>query len=480
MNNFLTADEFAQATGGIWLEQPAQPITGVSIDTREDLAGKMFLALRGEKADGHEYMDAARKAGAVAVMIEKKECQCPGVARLLVPNVQSALTAAAAAWRNILRCHCVAITGSAGKTTTRRLIAAALEVFGATHASPKSFNNHLGVPLSILSAPRDTKFLVLEIGMNHPGEIEPLARLARPEVAMIVNSGSAHLGGLGSREAIALEKCAISRGLETSGTFVIHGDSPGLIDLAMQQRRPAGGLLILFGQGGRCLWKLFSREVASDGSQRVVVQGPAYGGGCKISFTLKLPGLHNAINATGAIAAVTALGLDAQKAADAMAGVEPSEGRMVRERIGNIDIYNDSYNANPEAMLASIAAFAEVSTTATRRVVALGDMHELGEQSQALHHMVGERLATAFSGNPPEIVITSGPLSGEIARALKAAAPQVQVEMVTDLVAQAPRLAALLRDGDALLIKGSRASSMERLLQAIRLEKSPAKSAKTS
>ena len=463
MNNFLTADEFAQATGGTWLEQPAQPIIGVSIDTREDLAGKMFLALRGEKADGHEYMDAARKAGAIAVMIEKKECQCPGVARLLVPNVQSALIAAAAAWRNILRCHCVAITGSAGKTTTRRLIAAALEVFGATHASPKSFNNHLGVPLSILSAPRDTKFLVLEIGMNHPGEIEPLARLARPEVAMIVNSGSAHLGGLGSREAIAMEKCAISRGLETSGTFVIHGDSPGLIDIAMQQRRPAGGLLILFGQGGRCLWKLFSREVASDGSQRVVVQGPAYGGGCKIPFTLKLPGLHNAINATGAIAAV-----------------KPSEGRMVRERIGNIDIYNDSYNANPEAMLASIAAFAEVSTAATRRVVALGDMHELGEQSQALHHMVGERLTTAFSGNPPEIVITSGSLSGEIARALKALAPQVQVEMVTDLVAQAPRLAALLRDGDALLIKGSRASSMELLLQAIRLEKSPAKSAKTS
>jgi UDP-N-acetylmuramoyl-tripeptide--D-alanyl-D-alanine ligase len=177
---------------------------------------------------------------------------------------------------------------------------------------------------------------------------------------------------------------------------------------------------------------------------------------------------------------VTALGLDAQKAADAMAGVLPSDGRMVRECVGAIDIYNDSYNANPEAMLASIAAFAEVSTTATRRVVALGDMHELGEQSQSLHHMVGERLATAFSGNPPEIVITSGPLSGEIARALKAAAPQVQVEMVTDLVAQAPRLAALLRDGDALLIKGSRASSMERLLQAIRLEKSPAKSAKTS
>ena len=480
MSDFLTAQEFAQATGGTWLEQPTQSITGVAIDTREDLAGKIFLALRGEKADGHAYLNAAKNAGAAAVMIEKKDCECPGIARLLVPNVQSALTAAAAAWRQKLRCHCVAITGSAGKTTTRRLIATALEVFGSTHASPKSFNNHLGVPLTILSAPLGTKFLVVEIGMNHPGEIEPLSRLARPEVAMIVNSGSAHLGGLGSRDAIALEKCAIARGLDTSGTFVIHGDSPGLVDLALKERRPAGGLLQLFGQGGRCLWKLFSREVNGDGSQNIVVQGPAYGGGRKISFTMRLPGLHNALNATGAFAAIAALGLDPALATNAMGAVEAADGRMVRERVGQFDIYNDSYNANPEAMLASIGSFAEMTVMATRRVVALGDMHELGEQSQALHHMVGERLATAFSGNPPEIIMTCGPLSAEIARAAKALQPQVQVEMINDLTIEAPRLAALLRDGDALLIKGSRASSMERLLEAIRGENSRAKSAKTS
>jgi len=163
-----------------------------------------------------------------------------------------------------------------------------------------------------------------------------------------------------------------------------------------------------------------------------------------------------------------------------MGAVEATDGRMVRERVGMIDIYNDSYNANPEAMLASIGAFAEVTTTAKRRVLALGDMHELGEQSQALHAMVGEKIATAFSGNPPEIVITCGPLSAEIARAVKALAPRVQVEMVNDLSTQAPRLAALLHAGDALLIKGSRASSMERLLEAIRGENSRAKSAKTS
>ena len=153
---------------------------------------------------------------------------------------------------------------------------------------------------------------------------------------------------------------------------------------------------------------------------------------------------------------------------------------MVRERVGKIYIYNDSYNANPEAMLASIGSFAEMTVMATRRVVALGDMHELGEQSQALHHMVGERLATAFRGNPPEIIMTCGPLSAEIARVAKALQPQVHVEMISDLTVEAPRLAALLRDGDALLIKGSRASSMERLLEAIRGENSRAKSAKTS
>ncbi|MCE9620242.1 MAG: UDP-N-acetylmuramoyl-tripeptide--D-alanyl-D-alanine ligase [Planctomycetes bacterium] len=476
MKDFLTPEEFASATGGKWLDPAPASIGGVAIDTRGDLTGKMFLALRGEKSDGHAYLDAAKKSGAEAAMIERRECTCDGLPRLLVADVQAALTAAAVAWRKKLRCRTVAITGSAGKTTTRRLLAAAFEPFGLTHSSPKSFNNHLGVPLTILSAPRDTKFLAVEIGMNHAGEIEPLAKLTRPEIALIVNSGSTHLGGLGSREAIAREKCAIARGLDTSGIFVIHGDSPGLTEIARTERLPAGGVLQLFGQGGMCLWRLRSREVAADGTQKLVVQGPR----CEIRFTLRLPGHYNAINATGAIAVIGAMGLDPQRAADAMSAVVPSEGRMVRERVGQIEVYNDSYNANPEAVLAAVASFAEVSATALRRVVALGDMLELGEESRALHRMVGEKLASAFDGKPPDLLMTSGPLSAEIAQSLKASSPQAQVEMVTDLAAEAPRLARLLKDGDALLIKGSRVSGMERLLEVVRSAKSPAEIAKTS
>jgi UDP-N-acetylmuramoyl-tripeptide--D-alanyl-D-alanine ligase len=476
VSDFLTPQEFAQATGGQWLDAMPASITGVSIDTRDNLAGKMFLALRGEKSDGHDHLAGALKAGAVAAMIQRRDVACPGLPRLLVPDVQAALTAAARAWRAKLRCRCVAVTGSAGKTTTRRLLAAAFAHFGATHSSPKSFNNHLGVPLTLLSTPRDAKFLVVEIGMNHPGEIEPLARLTRPEVALIVNVGTSHLGGLGSRDAIAREKCSISRGLDTSGVFVVHGDSPGLFDVARAQSLPTGGALQLFGEGGMCLWRLHKRELLRDGSQRLLVQGPRR----EVTFTLRLPGKYNAINATGAIAVIAAMGLDPQQAADAMGQVVASESRMVRERIGAIEVFNDSYNANPDAVLAAAEAFAELAAGASRRVVALGDMLELGDEGPALHQMVGERLASVFGGNPPDLLLTSGPLAAGIARALGAARPDAAVETTQDLAADAPRLARLLEAGDAVLIKGSRSSGMERLLAAIRAEQTPAGSAKTS
>ncbi|NBX25281.1 MAG: UDP-N-acetylmuramoyl-tripeptide--D-alanyl-D-alanine ligase, partial [Planctomycetes bacterium] len=243
MSAFLSPQEIAHVTGGRWLEAPPEAVAGVGTDTRERLDGRLFVALKGERFDAHDYVAKAAEQGAAAVLVERPvPCAAP---RLLVPDALRALQAMAAAWRAKLpNAWCVAITGSAGKTTVRRLIEAVFRELGPTHASPRSFNNHLGVPLTLLSAPADTRYLVVEIGMNNPGEIEPLARMAAPRVAMVVNAGTAHLGGLGSREAIAREKSTIARGLQGAGLFVVHGDQDHLLHEAMRESLPAGGRII--------------------------------------------------------------------------------------------------------------------------------------------------------------------------------------------------------------------------------------------
>ena len=461
--SFLSPADIAAITGGRWLDTPPETLTGVGTDTRENLTGRLFVALRGERFDAHDFLEAAKKQGAAAALVER-DVPGHGLPRLLVKDVLVALQAMAAAWRQRMpNAWCVAITGSAGKTTTRRLVEAACAAIGPTHASPKSFNNHLGVPLTLLGAPMDTRFLVIEIGMNHPGEIEPLSRMAAPRVAMVMNAGTAHLGGMGSREAIAVEKCSIARGLQPAGLFVVHGDQEHLFREAVKQPMPPSGKLYGFGTRGLNAFRLRGRTQRADGTQTVQAhtpQGP-------LEFTLQLPGAHNAMNAVGALAALVSLGLPAATVAEAFATVAPADMRLVRSDIGGVAVFNDAYNANPDSVLAAVRTFAEMTEGCTRRVIALGDMLELGDEGPALHEMVGAQLAQAFAGGPPDLCIACGQLSARTAAGLRAACATANVQRSADLAADAPRLAALLRPGDALLVKGSRGSGMERLVAAI-------------
>ena len=469
---WLTSQEIADITGGRWLEAPPAQFVGVGTDTREDLSDRLFVALKGERFDAHDFLQAAQGRGATAALVER-EVPGHGLPRLLVKNALAALQAMAAAWRaRMPNAWCIAITGSAGKTTTRRLIEGACAAIGPTHASPKSFNNHLGVPLTLLAAPADTRFLVIEIGMNHPGEIEPLSRMAAPRVAMVMNAGTAHLGGLGSREAIAREKCTIARGLQPAGLFVVHGDQPHLLHEAFRESLPPGGRIHCFGTKGLCAFRLRGRIQRGDGSQEVLVDTPRG----ETAFTIRLPGEHNAMNAVGVVAALSSLGLPLGKVLEGMAKVEPSDMRLVRADIGGMAVFNDAYNANPDSVLAAVRTFAELAPAGGRRVVALGDMLELGDEGPALHAMVGRELAAAFAGGPPDLCIACGQLCAHLADALQAAAPGARIERSADLAADASRLAGLLKPGDALLVKGSRGSGMERLVAAI----SPGPEAKKS
>ena len=461
--SFLSPSEIAQITGGRWLDAPPEALIGVGTDTRDDLTGRLFVALRGERFDAHDFLEAARKQGAAAALVER-EVPGHGLPRLLVKDALAALQAMAAAWRQRMpNAWCVAITGSAGKTTTRRLVEAACAAIGPTHASPKSFNNHLGVPLTLLGAPIDTRFLVIEIGMNHPGEIAPLSRMAAPRVAMVMNAGTAHLGGMGSREAIATEKASIAQGLQPAGLLVVQGDQEHLFREAMVQPMPPSGKLYGFGTRGMNAFRLRGRTQRPDGTQLVQAhtpQGP-------LEFTLQLPGAHNAMNAVGALGALVSLGLPAATVAEAFGTVAPADMRLVRTDIGGVAVFNDAYNANPDSVLAAVRTFAEMTEGCTRRVVALGDMLELGDEGPALHEMVGGQLAQAFAGGPPDLCIACGQLSARTAAGLRAACAAANVQLSADLAADAPRLASLLRPGDALLVKGSRGSGMERLVAAI-------------
>ncbi|NBV64314.1 MAG: UDP-N-acetylmuramoyl-tripeptide--D-alanyl-D-alanine ligase [Planctomycetes bacterium] len=347
--SFLSPADIATITGGRWLDTPPESLIGVGTDTRDDLTGRLFIALRGERFDAHDFLEAAKKQGAAAALVER-EVPGHGLPRLLVKDALVALQSMAAAWRQRMpNAWCVAITGSAGKTTTRRLVEAACAAIGPTHASPKSFNNHLGVPLTLLGAPIDTRFLVIEIGMNHPGEIAPLSRMAAPRVAMVMNAGTAHLGGMGSREAIAVEKCSIARGLQPAGLFVVHGDQEHLFREAVKQPMPPSGKLYGFGTRGMNAFRLRGRTQRPDGTQVVQAhtpQGP-------LEFTLQLPGAHNAMNAVGALAALVSLGLPAAQVAEAFGTVAPADMRLVRSDIGGVAVFNDAYNANPDSVLAA-------------------------------------------------------------------------------------------------------------------------------
>jgi UDP-N-acetylmuramoyl-tripeptide--D-alanyl-D-alanine ligase len=461
--SWLTPQEIADITGGRWLDAPPSQLVGVGTDTREDLAGRLFVALKGDRFDAHDFLKAAAERGAAAAMVHR-EVPGQGLPRLLVKDTLLAVQAMAAAWRaRMPNAWCIAITGSAGKTTTRRLVEGACRAIGPTHASPKSFNNHLGVPLTLLSAPADSRFLVIEIGMNHPGEIEPLSRMAAPRVAMVMNAGTAHLGGLGSREAIAREKSTIARGLQPAGLFVVHGDQDHLLHEAFREPLPSGGRIHAFGTRGLCAYRLRGRTQRPDGSQEIVAGTPLG----EIRFTIRLPGAHNAMNAVGVLAALASLGLPVDRVLAGMAAVEPADMRLVRSDLGGIAVFNDAYNANPDSVLAAVRTFAELAPAGARRVVALGDMLELGPEGPDLHAMVGRELATAFAGSPPDLCIACGSLARNLAEALRAAAPHARIEMSADLAADAARLAALLKPGDALLVKGSRGSGMERLVAAI-------------
>lgn len=444
-----TAEAAARATGG---RASGWAATGVSIDTREIVPGDLFVALR-DRRDGHDFVADALAKGAAAAMVSRRpEGVAEGAPLLLVGDVLEALTALGRAGRARSGARVVGVTGSAGKTSTKEMLRAALGP-ERTHAAERSFNNHWGVPLTLARLPGGAEAAVIEIGMNAPGEIAPLARLARPHVALITTVAPAHLAAFGTLEGIAREKASIAEGLAPEGTLVVPSDlsvSPIL--------RAAHGRVAAFGEGEGAEVRLLAAEAGASGSRgRVAV------GGRTVDLALAVPGRHHLLNAVGVLAVASALGRDPAEAAEALRAWQAPGGRGARERLslptGPVTLIDEAYNANPASVAAVLAVLA--AAPGERRVAVLGDMLELGEAEGALHAAI----ARDPSLRAVEVVHTLGPRMRALHEALPEDRRGLWAETAEALSAALP---GTLRRGDTVMVKGSKAIGASRVVDALR------------
>ncbi|WP_170460542.1 UDP-N-acetylmuramoyl-tripeptide--D-alanyl-D-alanine ligase [Ruegeria arenilitoris] len=450
-----TASEAAAATGG--RATTDWQAGGVSIDTRTLQPGDLFVALKAAR-DGHDFVAQALDKGAAAALVTRvPEGVAPDAPLLIVDDVQTALEALGRAARDRCKARVVGVTGSVGKTSTKEMLATILSDQGRTHASVASYNNHWGVPLTLARMPRDTEYAVIEIGMNHPGEIAPLARQARPHVALVTTVAAVHLEAFESVAGIAHEKAAIFEGLEAGGTAIVNADLDHTVILRTCAARH-DAVIVDFGR------------TASDYRLTGVTQSPtdihvtAEAMGQPFAFDVQSAGTHFAMNGLGALAACVALGVDLDAAITGLAKWAPVTGRGVREMLalpdgGQIELLDDSYNANPTSMAAALDVLA--AAKGERRIAFLGDMKELGPKERAMHAGLADVPAMARIDK----VHCIGPLMRALHEALPEDKRGLWFETSAEMVLELPQL---VRAGDAVLAKGSLSMALARIVDGLR------------
>jgi len=437
-------------------------IPGLSIDTRTIKPGEAFFAIQGENRDGHEFVEAALKAGAgLAVVSREKAGAMPKNAPLLlVDDVLGALNDLARASRARSRARIVAVTGSVGKTSTKEALRLVLGRQGETHAAAASYNNHWGVPLTLALMPPSAQFGVFEIGMNHAGEITPLVELTRPHVAMITTIAPVHLEFFGTLEAIADAKAEIFAGVDPGGAAVINADTPQFARLRAAAQAAGIDRIVAFGERDGADARLVKASLQADTS---TVQAQILGHG--VTYKLGAPGRHVVDNSLGVLAAAHLLGADLALAALSLAELRAPVGRGQRMTIdvpgGSVLLIDESYNANPTSMGAALALLGRVPTQRLgRRIAVLGDMLELGPDSAKLH----AALSDAVLENAVDLVYCAGPLMKSLWDALPSERRGGYAENSAALEAEVLKA---ITAGDAVMVKGSLGSRMAPIVKAL-------------
>ena len=469
-----TAEEIAAATGGT--ASGIFEVSGCATDSREVQPGDLFIALKGAESDGHRFLEGAFARGAAAALVEHR-VPFPHV---LVESTTQALVDLGHAARARADAVVIGVTGSAGKTGVKEALFAALDrgSRGRAHRSVKSYNNHVGVPLSLARMPARSRFGVFEMGMNHAGELAALTRLVRPHVAIVTTIAPAHIGHFSGEEAIAEAKAEIFEGLEAGGTAIIPADNAHFALLREAAARHAGDV-VSFGRSKNADARLLDAVPAPGGGTLVTAAFSGPLGPRKLCYTIAQPGAHWVDNSLAVMAAVAAAGGDLGSAGLALSEMEGLAGRGARHVIpapggdgsGKALLIDESYNANPASMRATIASLGQVP--ARRRIAVLGAMKELGETSDRYHAELAEPLIAAGV----ERIILVGPemavLAAELGRALgKNADPALAARIELDHAGNAAEAAECLaadapQGGDAILVKGSNSVGLGTLVRAL-------------
>lgn len=444
--NGLTLDFIISATGGKFNGR-RKKITGVSIDSRTIKRGEVFFAIKGENYDGHNFCRDALSKGASFVVVDKKM----GLENnyLLVDDTIQALGEMAKRWRRRFRIKCIAITGTSGKTSTRRIIAHLLRGKNKCCQSEKNYNNLIGLPLSVLQINKKTDIGVFEIAMNQPGEIERLASIADPDIGVITNVGRGHLEFLGSIKNVAREKLELLLKLDSGDVAVLNNDDRYVRDMADKTK----AAVFTYGLNNGTDFSAHNIQLKKKGSK--------FGVNGVDSFYIPLPGKINVYNALAAISVASLCGMGSGQMKRRLGTLKPEKLRMNRIVKKGITIYNDSYNANPDSMAAAISIVAGEENK--RKVACIGDMLELGSRSAEFHRQIGKLLKE----NDFDVVLLFGDRSENIALSLKGNNYRGIVLHFNDKQKLQDKLIKTVRKGDVVLIKGSHANRLDTVADAL-------------
>ena len=437
-------------------------VRGLSIDTRTLDAGDLFVALR-DVRDGHDFVEAAFAKGAAAALIDQSRVDAlAGLGPLLpVADPLTAMEALGAHRRAEAQAQVMAVTGSVGKTGTKEALRVMLSAFGSTHASAASYNNHLGVPLTLARMPLDSTYGVYEIGTNHPGEIGPLSHQVKPHIALVTTVEKVHIENFPSEEAIADEKAEIYGGLCQGGVALLPHDNRHYNRLRAHAERSPAGRLLSFGMHAEA--DICGLDVSLFPDHSTITASVC---GQRLSFDFGAPGQHLVNNALAMLGCAYALGLDLEKAARSLAQVKPPKGRGERLTLQGqglvFTLLDESYNANPASMRAALALLAQTPVSGQgRRIAVLGDMLELGADAERLH----QDLAPSLDAHKIDCVFAAGPLMRGLYEALPASRKGAWQARAEDLIEP---LCAALKTGDVVMVKGSFSSRMGEVVKALK------------
>jgi UDP-N-acetylmuramoyl-tripeptide--D-alanyl-D-alanine ligase len=446
--------------GRLHHSRPDALVSRVWTDSRSVQKGDLFLALKGERFDGHDFLTQVTEAGATAILAEERHAaRFPAnIPIISVKDSRRALLDLAAAYRKQFSIPVIAVCGSNGKTTTKELIASVLRETGPVLASEASFNNDIGVPLTLLRMEKTHRAAVVEAGTNHPGELAPLLKLIQPKIGVLTSIGREHLEFFGDLDGVVKEEGMIAEALPKDGSLVINAETTGLGEILIRAKSPA----VLVGLEGDFGFSA-SGIVFSENGMRFHLRcvRPELDGECQIG----LLGRHQVVNALLSIAVGAGLGLNREQILRGLAACAPVKMRLQWETVGGVRVLNDAYNANADSMIAALQTLAGLPT-AGRRVAVLGDMGELGAETANAHEEVGRQAAAV----KPDWLVCVGRNAAITADSAKKWHLQEKIDVVAEVGDAAELLRRGLRRGDVVLLKASRSARLERILETLRKE----------